>query len=187
MVHVLHTTDFCQDDTPWCYFVVASLRSADAFAGALAHEQPSGGQSTVVRVIQGRHCSTAQAVFQEWSAALQFPYYFGHNWDAFDECIADFEWLPGSCYVFVVTNVDLVLPHLDRDFGIFVDVLRKAHREWKIPNRYHMDEPTAPFTVVFHAEAEKAVEALARLHAAGVDPVECRFSDEFIERTTLRG
>src|SRR6185312_9466718 len=155
MVHVLHTTDFCQDDTPWCYFVVASLRSADAFAGALAHEQPSGGQSTVVRVIQGRHCSTAQAVFQEWSAALQFPYYFGHNWDAFDECITDLEWLPGTCYVLAVTQIDQVLPNFAEDFNIFVGSLRWAHEQWKIPNRGNMDEQTAPFTIVFHAEPER--------------------------------
>lgn len=184
-MHVLEPTDFCRDDTPWCYFVVAPLRSADAFARTLEFAQPDGGWRTVVRIIQGRHCETRQALFQEWSAALQFPYYFGHNWDAFDECITDLEWLPGSCYVFMVTEVDLVLPDLDHDFDIFVSALKWASQEWEIPNRYHMDEPTAPFTVIFHSEPRGAEAALARLRAAGADPVESRFSEEFIERTTL--
>lgn len=181
----LHTTDLCHEDTPWCYFVVSPLRSADAFARTLALEQPVTDQCVVARIIQGGHCHTPQTLFQEWSAALQFPYYFGHNWNAFDECLTDLEWLPGSCYVFIVTCIDSVLPDLDRDFTVFVQSLKWASQEWKIPNRYNTNWPAAPFTVVFHAEPGEAEAALTRLRVAGADPVEVRFSEDFIVRTTL--
>lgn len=192
-MHELHTTDFCRDDTPWCYFVVSPLRSASIFAlgfnnSALgfAGEQTSSAAGTIVRMVRGARCATPQAVFQEWAAALQFPYYFGENWDAFDECLVDLDWLPGRCYVLVVTEVDMVLARDPSDFKTFVEVLKSAHEQWKIPNRANMDEPVAPFTVVFHAEPGMADEALARLRAAGADPVEARFSDEFIKLTTDR-
>jgi hypothetical protein len=29
----------------------------------------------------------------EFAASFQFPYYFGENWPAFDECINDLSWL----------------------------------------------------------------------------------------------
>lgn len=179
-------TDFCRDDTPWCYFVASSLRTADCFASVFDYEQRERNQAIVIRVMRGRHSETSEDVFREWSAALQFPYYFGHNWDAFDECITDLQWLPGSCYVLVVTQLDQVMPEFADDFKIFVDVPKNANEEWKIPNRYTVNEPTAPFTVLFHAEPDKADVTLARLRAAGVDPVEAQFSDEFIHLTSDR-
>lgn len=182
-MHVLQTTDFCRDDRPWCYFVASSLRTVDSFFGVFDVEQRERDQGIVIRVVRGRHSETPEGAFREWSAALQFPYYFGHNWDAFDECITDLEWLPGSCYVFVVTQLDQVMPEFADDFNIFISSLRWAHDQWKIPNRANMDEPIAPFTVVFHAEPDKAEEALARLRGAGADPVEARFSEEFIRLT----
>jgi len=178
--HELQADDFCHDDSPWCYFVSAPLRAMDAFARSYAWRQMETGSQIVARIIRGRHCSTPQAIFNEWSAALQFPYYFGHNWDAFDECITDLEWLPGSCYVFFVTQLDKVLPSYSRDFSIYIDVLQIASREWKIPNRYNTNEPTAPFTVVFHAELHKAEQALQRLHSVGVDPIKSRLSDALL-------
>jgi hypothetical protein len=98
----------------------------------------------------------------------------------------DLQWLPGSCYVFVVTQSDCVLLDSSNDFSIYLRTLHWAHEQWKIPNRANMNEPTAPFTIVFHAEPDTSDEALARLRAAGADPVEARFSEEFIKLTTDR-
>ena len=30
---------------------------------------------------------------------MQFPAYFGHNWDAFEECVTELTWLPAQGYV----------------------------------------------------------------------------------------
>ena len=185
-MHELHPNDFCREDTPWCYFVTSPIRSVEGLARNLDYTQPFGGRHAVVRIIRGQRCATPSALFQEWAAALQFPYYFGENWDAFVECMIDLQWLPGSCYVFVVTQSDRVLPDSSSDFSILLRTLRWAHEQWKIPNRANMDEPIAPFTIVFHAEPENADAALARIRAAGAVPVEARFSDEFITLTTDR-
>jgi hypothetical protein len=47
-----------------------------------------------VRIVRGRKMRGYQGLFDEFSAALQFPWYFGENGNAFDECLADLSWLP---------------------------------------------------------------------------------------------
>lgn len=39
--------------------------------------------------VHGSHCRTSRSLFTEWAAALHFPDYFGRNWDAFRDCLAD--------------------------------------------------------------------------------------------------
>jgi len=80
-----------------------------------------------------------------------------------------------------VTEINLMLRGFPRDFATLVQSLEWAANEWKVPNRYNTDEPTAPFTVVFHAEPHKATKALERLSVAGADPDVSRFSDEFLK------
>lgn len=184
--HELTPNDFCQKDTPWCYFILAPIRSMDQFARLVDAEQRRSGGNPVSRILRGWRCTSPAGVHQEWAAALQFPYYFRRVWDGFDECITDLEWLPATCYTFFVTEVDLVLPDFRKDFSILINILQSAAREWKVPNRYNTNEPTASFTVVFHAEPENAVEALARLRAAGADPIVSHLSAQFLANTAER-
>lgn len=37
--------------------------------------------------IRGTRCRTSVDLFAEWAATLGFPDWFGHNWDAFEECL----------------------------------------------------------------------------------------------------
>ncbi|WP_416979607.1 barstar family protein [Streptomyces sp. T028] len=43
--------------------------------------------------VRGSRCRTSQDLFTEWAAGLGFPDHFGHNWDAFQDCLDDI--LPG--------------------------------------------------------------------------------------------
>jgi RNAse (barnase) inhibitor barstar len=51
--------------------------------------------------LRGKRCKTEDLFFNEVSASFQFPYYFGENWAAMDECLCDLEWLSIS-KIFVV-------------------------------------------------------------------------------------
>lgn len=54
-----------------------------------------------VSYLRGKHCKTEDDFLIEVAASFQFPYYYGENWPAFDECIQDLEWLNFS-KIFVI-------------------------------------------------------------------------------------
>jgi RNAse (barnase) inhibitor barstar len=61
---------------------------------------------------------------------LNFPGYFGHNWDALEECLCDLSWLkaPGG-----IALVHKQLPLADRlDRQTYFDILGCAQAEQKI-------------------------------------------------------
>jgi hypothetical protein len=64
---------------------------ADEVGPAVRARRLAGSWAVVIR---GAECRTEHDLFAEFSAALQFPRYFGWNWAAFEECVADLSWLP---------------------------------------------------------------------------------------------
>src|ERR1700730_8260575 len=96
--------------------------------GAL--ERSSEGRA-VCRVIRGRKATTEPAFFDECAAAWQFPYYFGENWDAFEECLADLEWLPAEAYMFCVTQgIHLLEKEPSEQQVRLLSLLQRVAREW---------------------------------------------------------
>ena len=53
--------------------------------------------------LRGTRCKTEDDFFNEVSASFQFPFYYGENWPATDECLCDLEWLCAS-EIFVVID-----------------------------------------------------------------------------------
>lgn len=116
----------------------------------------------VVRILRGKRCATRERLFQEWAAALQFPAYFGENWDAFEECLSDLEWLPAGGLILFITQSDRLLEESPDDLRTFGDVLRFAAGEWK------KSHPRAPHRIVLHVQTDGEEEARQRLAAAGL-------------------
>jgi len=119
--------------------------------------------SAVVRIVRGKRCATKDRLFQEWAAALQFPAYFGENWDAFEECLSDLEWMPPGGLVLFLTRADRILADAaEVELNTLADILITAAKEWRT------NHPIAPFHMVFHAEPEDEAMARHRLSVAGL-------------------
>lgn len=65
----------------------------------------SGGY---VGYIRGCYSQTVEDFFREVSCSFRFPYYFGMNWAAFDECLSDLEWLSFSHVLFIIDSAELL-------------------------------------------------------------------------------
>jgi hypothetical protein len=81
---------------------------------------------TAVRFVRGDKMRRVDRLFDEVSAACQFPYYFGENWAAFAECLGDLYWIHSSCFVLIITKADEVLADEPNDIGAFVESIGDA-------------------------------------------------------------
>ncbi len=78
---------------------------------------------------------------------LAFPEYFGHNWDALEECLADFEWLPAKGYILLITDAHAVLPDDEEEYETLLEVLSDAGEAWS--KGQTADGRRAPFHAFF--------------------------------------
>ena len=70
-----------------------------------------------------------QAVLAWYAEALRFPSYFGENWDAFGDCLADLSWIVEEGVLMAHRDVPLATEPADR--SIYVDILANAVHRWK--------------------------------------------------------
>lgn len=71
-----------------------------------------------------------QTFLSQIAVAMQFPEYFGNNWDALDECLRDLSWVPASGYVLVVHNARHLWKHSPEIAGKFVESWLFAAEQW---------------------------------------------------------
>ncbi|MDQ1742084.1 MAG: hypothetical protein QOE23_423 [Pseudonocardiales bacterium] len=141
---------------------------ADGSAAAVWAWREAG---LTVRTVRGRKMRDLNGLFDEMAAALQFPDYFGENWPAFDECLADMEWLPMNVgIVIVVLNPGEVLVDApDVELNVLVRMISHAAETYAQPieSGEWWDRPAVPFHVVLHAEPTEAAAVRERWQAAG--------------------
>ena len=84
---------------------------------------------------------TDEDLFAVVASAMQFPDYFGNNWDALDECLGDMDWLPAEGYLLVLRNASKGWSRNPYVLGRFVTAWLEASEYWK--------EGEIPFHLVF--------------------------------------
>ncbi|HEX5499300.1 MAG TPA: barstar family protein [Thermomicrobiales bacterium] len=70
--------------------------------------------------------TTKTAVLAEFARRLEFPAYFGHNWDAFDECFRDLAWRPVPGHTFLLAGFDRFAAAAPADWDIALRIFEAA-------------------------------------------------------------
>lgn len=59
------------------------------------------------------------------AAALDFPQWFGENWDALEDCLSDLSWRDAPGHVLILEGA-----RNGDDLGVLIDILRSSAEYW---------------------------------------------------------
>ncbi|MBR0340936.1 MAG: barstar family protein [Oscillospiraceae bacterium] len=88
-------------------------------------------KGTYAAYVRGKRCRTLHGLFNEFSAAFQFPSYFSDNWDSLDECLCDLEWLQFNKIALIIDCSNEILCTNKREKKVLESVLKAAVDFWK--------------------------------------------------------
>ena len=88
-----------------------------------------------------------QALLQRVADALEFPRWFGGNWDALEDCLSDLSWSAAGGHILLIEGAE-GLPRDER--GIFIEILASAAAWWAERGR--------PFFAVFVGGGARTIE-----------------------------
>lgn len=85
----------------------------------------------VMPTLDGRLLGDKATLLAELGRALDFPDYYGGNWDALDECLADLSWHDGPLRL-LITNADALADDLRESL---IDIFLQVARAWTAEGR----------------------------------------------------
>ncbi|MGH8083657.1 MAG: barstar family protein [Lysobacter sp.] len=100
-----------------------------------------------------RDCADKPAVLARLGQALQFPDWFGGNWDALADSLGDLSWLPAPGYLLLVEHAGDWREADGEGFDTLLAILGEAATDWRERN------------VAFWVLLPLPAEALQRLDA----------------------
>ena len=78
--------------------------------------------------------------------ALAFPPWFGHNWDALEDCLADMSWREAEGYVLILRHADRLHDESEGDFLTALRIFADVSTTWA--------EAGLPFWIFVESTAE---------------------------------
>ncbi|WDF50964.1 barstar family protein [Paenibacillus sp. KACC 21273] len=126
----------------------------------------------IARLVRGTKCTTTKNLFNEFSAVFQFLWYFGENWNAFDECINDLSWLNAESYVLFISNSEALLELNMESLVTFLNIMKNTIMEWEQGRDFGaMKTSPIPFKIIFHSTEGNAQKVINKFQELGIDLV----------------
>jgi RNAse (barnase) inhibitor barstar len=135
----------------------------------------SSGQSSVVEerlravtvgidrafftMLEGKNCASLDAFYGEISSALMFPSYFGKNFQALLDCLADLSWIEPAPHAFVtlVRQAEFFLcDEAESELEVVLKNMNLAAKEWSEPIKRGewWDRDAVAFHIVFDLQTD---------------------------------
>jgi hypothetical protein len=116
-------------------------------------------------MVRGRKATTAPAFFDESAAAFQFPPYFGDNWDAWHDCMADLSWLRADAVTLYVTDAAHLLGAAQPDQ--LKNLVTVANELVPSATQRKKSHPARPFHLVLQCTTAEQAALIKRWAAVG--------------------
>ena len=124
-------------DASGVYFIAESGR--DALADAAARLE------FAFKPVDLEGCEDKEAALARIAQALDFPAWFGGNWDALADCLDDLSWLPAPGYVLVLEHTHAWKAAEPVAFDVLLDIGNDIAARWA--------EHGVPFWMLFPVPA----------------------------------
>ncbi|GAA4808094.1 barstar family protein [Tomitella cavernea] len=143
---------------------VGIARPGDTAAGEVIVALENAGFA--VNTVSAEHMHTVGGVFEEFSAALEFPDYFGNNKDAFDECMRELDETVGeaSGYAIVIRHASELLADEPDELEWFVDAFQFYEE--------HYGDSEVEFRVLLVVAPGESDDVQEQWRDFGAEPVE---------------
>lgn len=117
----------------------ASLLAKVEHAGV--YHMPVDGEAGLIEAAERNGCAVFRIdlanvrdkheLLQAIGAAMAFPEWFGANWDALMDCLADLGWRPAEGYVTILEHCDGIHGRAEADFVQTLQIFEAAANEWR--------------------------------------------------------
>ena len=166
---------------PLARFLDAASRKGPAVGLWVGSRPPSAPSSYEYREVTGRTMTTVNGLYETYARAWDFPDYFGHNADAFDECMRELDDSAGPTDSPAGSLTDIVdadrLLTADREaFGWF------ATSQLRFRDHYRdVAVPRSTFATLLETSASRRRDVITGWRRAGVTVVTVG-DDHFLRR-----
>lgn len=109
-------------------YVVEADGSGDFLAAAMALDF-----AAVAIDLAG--CSDKQEALARFQAALKFPDWFGGNWDALADCLADMSWWPAAGYLLLLEHAGEWREAEPEEFDTALGIIEEAAQGWAVQHK----------------------------------------------------
>ena len=75
-------------------------------------------------------CADKQEALRRLGAALKFPGWFGGNWDALADCLADMSWWPAAGYLLLLEHPAGWREAEPEEFDTALEIIEEAAQGW---------------------------------------------------------
>ena len=123
-------------DTSGVYFLPSHCRTAVESAGGRQHFK-------VFAADIAEHTDT-QGALSQLGASLNFPIWYGSNFDALFDCLTDPDWEPAKGHVLLINGISALRATDPDDFATLIEVLQsvaESRRDMQSPFWIFLDAP----------------------------------------------
>jgi RNAse (barnase) inhibitor barstar len=88
-------------------------------------------KGTKVFAFDGDRIVDSTSLFQEFATVMQFPEYFGHNWDALNDCLTELDGHEVDRYIITIDKLDCFISKDLSQWTNFLDVCKSVVEYWQ--------------------------------------------------------
>ena len=101
------------------------------FAADLALEEAAESLDYAMQRVDLARVTTKETFLEAIGKALDFPDWYGHNWDALADCLTDLSWMAADGYVVVLEHADAFASAAPTDFATALSIFQDAADTWR--------------------------------------------------------